>query len=110
MGMAGAYFEAYRRYCCPVGSLLDLKLAPFHLLVGEGVVHTGKDHQWHMNILGRLAEADREILLATAHRIVGVQVSDEVSAAVQWWEDLTGSGVKEWSSSRFSSSPEISAD
>ena len=46
--MAGAYVEAYRRYCWPVKSLLDLKLAPFHLLAGEGFVHTDKDHQWHM--------------------------------------------------------------
>lgn len=90
--MAGAYAEAYRRYCWTVRSLLDLKLAPFHLLASEGAVHTDKDHQWHMTILGRLAEADREILLPTPHRIVNLQEPDEVSAAVKWWEDLTGSG------------------
>lgn len=91
-GMASAYVEAYRRYCWTVHSLLDLKLAPFHLLASEGAVHTDKDHQWHMTILGRLAEADREILLATTNRIVNIQVPDEVSAAVKWWEHLTGSG------------------
>jgi protein phosphatase len=90
--MANAYVEAYRRYCWTVRSLLDLKLAPFHLLASEGAVHTDNDHQWHMNALGRLAESDREILLATPHRIVNLQVPDEVSAAVKWWEDLTGSG------------------
>jgi protein phosphatase len=90
--MAGAYVDAYRRYCWTVRSLLDLKLAPFHLLASEGAVHTDKDHQWHMAILGKLADADREILLATPHRTVNLQVPDEVSAAVQWWEDLTGSG------------------
>jgi len=92
MEMAGAYIDSYRRYCWQVRSLLDLKLAPFHLLASEGAVHTGKDHQWHMNILGRLADADPEILLATPHRVVNLQVPDEVSAAVKWWEDLTGSG------------------
>lgn len=91
-GMAGAYVDAYRRYCWTVRSLLDLKLAPFHLLASEGAIHTDKDHQWHMTILGKLADADREILIATPHRIVNLQVPDEVSAAVQWWEDLTGSG------------------
>jgi protein phosphatase len=91
-GMAAAYVDAYRRYCWTVRSLLDLKLAPFHLLASEGAVHTDKDHQWHMTILGKLADADREILLATPHKIVNLQASDEVSAAVQWWEDLTGSG------------------
>jgi len=90
--MANAYVEAYRRYCWTVRSLLDLKLAPFHLLASEGAVHTDKDHQWHMTTLGRLAEADREILLATPHSIVNLQASDEVSTAVKWWEDLTGSG------------------
>jgi protein phosphatase len=90
--MAGAYVDAYRRYCWTVRSLLDLKLAPFHLLASEGAVHTDKDHQWHMAILGKLADADREILLATPHKIVNLQASDEVSAAVKWWEDLTGSG------------------
>jgi protein phosphatase len=45
-----------------------------------------------MAILGKLADADREILLATPHRIVNLQASDEMSAAVKWWEDLTGSG------------------
>jgi protein phosphatase len=91
-GMAGAYVDAYRRYCWTVRSLLDLKLAPFHLLASEGGIHTDKDHQWHMTILGKLADADREILIATPHRIVNLQVPDEVSAAVQWWGDLTGSG------------------
>jgi len=90
--MANAYVEAYRRYCWTVRSLLDLKLAPFHLLASEGAVHTDNDHQWHINILGRLAESDREILLDTPHRIVNLQVPNEVSAAVKWWEDLTGSG------------------
>ena len=91
-GMASAYVDAYRRYCWTVRSLLDLKLAPFHLLASEGAIHTDKDHQWHMTILGKLADADREILIATPHRIVNLQVPDEVSAAVQWWGDLTGSG------------------
>lgn len=91
-GMASAYVDAYRRYCWTVRSLLDLKLAPFHLLASDGAIHTDKDHQWHMTILGKLADADREILIATPHRIVNLQVPDEVSAAVQWWEDLTGSG------------------
>lgn len=90
--MANAYVDAYRRYCWTVRSLLDLKLAPFHLLASEGAVHTDKDHQWHMTTLNRLAEADREILLATPHRIVNLQAPDEVSTAVKWWEDLTGSG------------------
>jgi protein phosphatase len=91
-GMAGAYVEAYRRYCWPVTSLLDLKLAPFHLLAGEGFVHTDKDHQWHMQILGRLAEADPELLLATPYKVVSLNAPEAVSGAVAWWQELTDAG------------------
>ena len=54
--MVGSYVDAYRRYCWPVHSLLDLKLAPFHLLATEGHVHTDKDHLWHMDMLDRLCQ------------------------------------------------------
>ena len=33
------YIDAYRRYCWPVTSLDDFKLAPFHVLATEGRVH-----------------------------------------------------------------------
>ena len=46
--MVGAYRDAYRRYCWPVTSLDDLKLAPFHLLATEDAVHVDKDHAWHL--------------------------------------------------------------
>jgi polynucleotide kinase-phosphatase len=92
MGMAGAYVDAYRRYCWPVNSLLDLKLAPFHLLAGEGAVYTEKDHQWHMQILGKLADADLQLLLATPHRVVNLHEQEAVAKAVAWWQELTAAG------------------
>ena len=55
--MASDYIEAYRRYCWPVDSVNDLKLAPFHLLATEGKVHADKPHDWHMQTLARLAGA-----------------------------------------------------
>ena len=42
------FVAAYRRYCWPVASVSDLKLAPFHLLATEGKVHADKPHDWHM--------------------------------------------------------------
>ena len=42
--MSRQYVEAYRRYCWPVNSVNDLKLAPFHILATEGRVHVDKDH------------------------------------------------------------------
>jgi protein phosphatase len=90
--MAGAYVEAYRRYCWQVKSLLDLKLAPFHLLAGEGFVHTDKDHQWHMQILGKLAGAGPELLIATPYKVVNLNEQEAVSGAVAWWQELTDAG------------------
>jgi hypothetical protein len=45
--MVGKYVDAYRRYCWPVHSLGDVRLAPFHVLATEGAVHVDKDHVWH---------------------------------------------------------------
>src|SRR5262249_36389172 len=36
------FVDAYRRYCWPVRTIEDLKLAPFHLLASEGAVHADK--------------------------------------------------------------------
>jgi protein phosphatase len=87
--MIDAYVEAYRRYCWPVVSVQDLKLAPFHLLATEGRVHTDRPHDWHMQTLARLAGG---IILATPFRVV--DLTDPVSEAegVRWWEELTGRG------------------
>jgi protein phosphatase len=86
------YRESYRRYCWPVHSLADLRLAPFHLLATEGKVHTDKDHVWHMSVLSRLAQADSQLLLATNHLVVDLTNSNNVVAGIDWWESLTGRG------------------
>ena len=54
LGMAAAYSEAYRRYCWPVSSVDDFKLAPFHVLATEGAVHANKSHGWHMETIADL--------------------------------------------------------
>jgi protein phosphatase len=86
------YVDAYRRYCWPVRSIADLKLAPFHLLAGEGRVHVDKDHLWHMQILARLAGASGTPLIATAHKVVDVTDPGEVDAGIAWWEQMTAGG------------------
>ncbi len=90
--MASLFVDAYRRYCWPVSSVADLKLAPFHLLATEGRVHVDRDHVWHMETLGRLDQADGELLLATP--FLEVDVTDEASQekGTRWWEELTGRG------------------
>ncbi|MBY0232483.1 MAG: polynucleotide kinase-phosphatase [Gemmataceae bacterium] len=85
-GNAARFIDAYRRYCWPVSSLDDLRLAPFHLLASDGKAHFDKDHLWH---LGKLASLSDPLVLATAHRVV--DLADEASevAATAWWEELT---------------------
>ena len=99
--MTTQYIEAYRRYCWPVSSLDDFKLAPFHLLASEGAVHTDKEHVWHMDTLAKLCRADEALLLATPYRVVDVNDEADVAAGVAWWTELTGRGgegmvVKPW--------------
>ena len=89
--MVADYVEAYRRYCWAVRGVVDLKLAPFHMLASEGAVHADKDHLWHMNTLARLAPGDGPVI-ATEH--LSVNVNDEASIAIGigWWEELTSRG------------------
>lgn len=86
------YRDEYRRYCWPVSSLVDLELAPFHLLASEGKVHTDKPHTWHMETLARICAADPEILLATPFQQVDLNDTASCEAATSWWTELTSAG------------------
>jgi polynucleotide kinase-phosphatase len=86
------YADAYRRYCWPVQSLDDLKLAPFHLLATEGHTYFDRDHAWHMETLRALSLADPRLLRATPYRVVKLADLTEVEAAIEWWTNLTAGG------------------
>jgi protein phosphatase len=90
--MIDAYRDAYRRYCWPVNSVDDLKLAPFHILATEGAVHTDKDHRWHMAMVHDLCQAERGVLHATAHQVVDITDPASEAAAIAWWAALTERG------------------
>ena len=89
--LAQLYSDSYARYCWPVTSLADIRLAPFHLLVSEGQLHTDKDHLWHMDVAARLCQADPALFQATKHKVVHLDAPDEIEAT-RWWEELTGNG------------------
>ena len=89
--LAQLYSDAYARYCWPVTSLADIRLAPFHLLASEGQVHTDKAHLWHMDVAKRLCQADPGLFQATRHQVVDLNAPDEIEA-VRWWDELTGRG------------------
>ncbi|MEM9806938.1 MAG: polynucleotide kinase-phosphatase, partial [Cyanobacteria bacterium P01_D01_bin.56] len=90
--LAQQYVSAYRRYCWPVASLSDLKLAPFHILATEGQVHTNQTHDWHMQQIARIAHADAELLLATQYNVIDVNDDASCAAGIAWWEALTAAG------------------
>jgi protein phosphatase len=92
LDLARRYVDAYRRYCWPVKSLDDLRLAPFHLLASEGRVHVDKDHVWHMETLSRMCQSDPEFLVATPWRKVDLSDAASEAEATAWWESLTESG------------------
>ena len=89
--LAQLYSDSYARYCWPVTSLADIRLAPFHLLASEGQLHTDKDHLWHMDVAARLREADPALFEATRHKVAHLDASDEIEAT-RWWDELTGNG------------------
>ena len=86
------YVDSYRRYCWPVRSVSDLKLAPFHLLATEGQVHIQRDHVWHMEKLAEICKAGDGMLLATQYKQVDVTDTASTEEATRWWEELTGGG------------------
>ena len=90
--LADKFVDSYRRYCWPVSSVDDLKLAPFHLLASEGAVHTSRDHRWHMETLGALCAKGAPLLLSTQHRIVDLSDAHEETEAIEWWTRHTESG------------------
>jgi protein phosphatase len=89
---AAGFVAAYRRYCWPVDSVDDLRLAPFQVLAGEGSVHALRGHGWHLDVLGRLCDRDPAVLRRT--RSVTARPGDPASeqAATAWWQELTAAG------------------
>jgi protein phosphatase len=86
------FIAAYRRYCWPVHSLDDLKLAPFHLLATEGRVYFDRDHLWHMQTLATLCAADPRLLFVTKYEKVNLVDNGSQQNAIAWWTEHTERG------------------
>ncbi|NNN21860.1 MAG: polynucleotide kinase-phosphatase [Acidimicrobiales bacterium] len=86
------YQNAYRHYCWDVGSVDDLRVAPFHLLASEGKVHVDRDHSWHMGTLARLVSESDPLIVTTANISVSLDDPESEARAVLWWEELTATG------------------
>jgi protein phosphatase len=89
---AERFTDAYRRYCWPIRSADDYKIAPFHLLATEGIVHSDKNHLWHMEQLATICPAGEGLLLATKFESVDVRDEATVARGVRWWQEMTERG------------------
>lgn len=89
---AARFVAAYRRYCWPVDSVDDLKLAPFQVLAADGAAHALRAHGWHMDLLGRLCDHGPAALRRTENVTVRLGDPDSEEAATAWWERLTATG------------------
>jgi len=86
------YADAYRRYCWEVKTVEDYKLAPFHILATEGAVHTDKSHEWHIENIKTICEADDKIFQLTPYKIVNTGDENSIKTATDWWLELTAKG------------------
>jgi protein phosphatase len=89
---AARYVEAYGRYCWPVNSVDDLRLAPFQILATEGATHVDQTHQWHMHQTALLAGAGAPVIAATPFKLVDLGDEATQRDAVEWWSALTAAG------------------
>jgi protein phosphatase len=88
---ANQFVDAYRRYCWPVQSLDDFKLAPFHVLASDGHVYVDKPHTWHMEAADDLARDDA-LFKETRWQVVDTTDPESEQAGTGWWESMTGAG------------------
>jgi protein phosphatase len=87
-----AFVAAYRRYCWPVASVADLRIAPFAVLATEGRVRAGDDHLGQMELATRLAAASDGFVIPTRHRLVDLASEPSCAAAVDWWSEMVAAG------------------
>ena len=78
-------------YCWAANSIEDYRIAPFHILATEGKVHAYQPHTWHMETLGKLADAD-PILQTTGWNRVDLNSAADREAIVSWWMKHTSDG------------------
>ncbi len=91
-GLTQLYRDAYRRYCWPIRSLDDYKLAPFHILASENSFNLDRDHLWHMDRIAELCAADPGIFRNTTYKLVDLEAPDTLTAATDWWTEMTAQG------------------
>ncbi|MEV7735411.1 polynucleotide kinase-phosphatase [Streptomyces sp. NPDC088921] len=90
---AGAFTDAYRRYCWTTDGLHGVRLAPFQILAVQGRSLAALPHDEQLALLDRLVEHEGTGLLQTTRRLyVDTGDPESVRAGVDWWLEMTGRG------------------
>ncbi|MFI8070677.1 polynucleotide kinase-phosphatase [Streptomyces sp. NPDC086033] len=90
---AGAFTDAYRRYCWTTDGLDGVRLAPFQILAVQGRSLAALPHDEQLALLDRLVEHEGTGLLQTTRRLyVDTGDPESVRAGVDWWLEMTGRG------------------
>ncbi|MFJ9010391.1 polynucleotide kinase-phosphatase [Streptomyces canus] len=90
---AGAFTDAYRRYCWTTDGLDGVRLAPFQILAVQGRSLAALPHDEQLALLDRMVEHDGSGLLQTTRRLyVDTGDPESVRAGVDWWLEMTGRG------------------
>lgn len=90
VGDAAAFDSEWRRHA---GSG-PVRLAPFCLLAGAGVVHAGRPVSWQLDVLDRLVAVDPELLVTTARLPVRLDDPAARERGAQWWADAVATGAE----------------
>ncbi|MEW1835298.1 polynucleotide kinase-phosphatase [Microbacterium sp. NPDC079995] len=86
---ASGFRAAYRRY---VGEQGEVRIAPFQVLAAGEATFETRDHGWHLAVADRLVEAAPDLVAPTRRRRIDLDDAASVTAAIDWWEELTGAG------------------
>jgi protein phosphatase len=89
---AAAFTAAYRRYCWPTEGLAGVQIAPFQVLAAEGTGYHERPHAWHLEVADLLVAADPGLVAPTRRVFADTTDPDSLSAATDWWSDLTAAG------------------
>ncbi|GHV64513.1 polynucleotide kinase-phosphatase [Spirochaetia bacterium] len=86
------YTQAYRRYCWPVNSVDDYRIAPFHILATEGKVWNTENHLRHLGVIKDHITGNDPLFIATNHMVVDLKDPASRDAGIAWWLALTEKG------------------
>ncbi len=88
---AARFEAALKGYCWDASTVDDYRVAPFHLLAGEGRVFDDRSHGWHMQTLARICAVE-PILKQTAWQELSTSDDRARDSLAQWWLRHTEDG------------------